>query len=69
MKIDKCKRKSTLCIFDTLSTLGTFCNHPTEPEATRPQVEVTGDITKDTVWESGEDSVYSCDDIVIFKLR
>ncbi len=30
---------------------------PTEPEAKRPQIEVTGDITEDTVWESGKDYI------------
>ena len=31
----------------------------TQPEPQRPQIEVTEDITEDTVWESGKDLVYS----------
>ena len=40
-----------------LSLLFLTCSKssPTEPEKKRPQVEVTGDITEDTVWESGKD--------------
>lgn len=30
---------------------------PTEPETKRPQIEVTGDITENTVWESGKDYI------------
>jgi len=51
----------------SLLILGTFhlsalltllsCSKPntTQPEPQRPQIEVTEDITEDTVWESGKD--------------
>ena len=30
---------------------------PTEPEAKRPQIKVTEDISEDMVWESGKDYI------------
>ncbi len=48
--------------FSSLIILGTFltCSKPSpiEPEEKRPQIEVTGDITEEPVWESGMDYVY-----------
>ena len=50
---------TTLGTLSTLATLGTFLScsksSPTGPEAKRQRIEVTGDITEDTVWESGKD--------------
>jgi len=54
----KYKKRNYFCLFP-IFLLCFSCSKPssTQPEPTRPQIEVTEDITKDTIWESGNDYI------------
>jgi len=52
--------KYFLLFFFVVFVFSVGCSKPpTQPEPQRPQIEVTEDITEDTIWESGRDYIKS----------